>query len=103
MDGQRSLSPVASTEREHLAQAHHEICTALTVSYSNVYLLRARLSGVPLAGAREVVHSHLAELEGAVDRLRALARELKARHDALAASAASAAPDAPPALASSPP
>lgn len=74
----------AGSEREHLARAHHEICTALTVFCSNVELVRIRLRDAPLPENGIPVHVHLDELEGAADRLRDMAHEMKRWHDGIA-------------------
>lgn len=74
-------STARDVERAHLARAHHEICTALTVFSSNVELVRIELRDAPLPTNVVPVHAHLDELEGAVDRLRDIAREMKRWHD----------------------
>ena len=84
MDAPRTPSPAAS-EREHLSRAHDELCTALTVLRSNVDLVRIELRGAPLPGNGIPVHAHLDELDGAVERLRGMAHELKRWHDGLPA------------------
>jgi hypothetical protein len=71
-------------QREHLERAHHEICTALTVFRSNVELVRIHLRDAPLPANGIPVHAHLDELEGAVERLRDVAQEMKRWHDGLA-------------------
>lgn len=71
---------VAPAEREHLERAHHEICTALTVVCSNIALVRIQLRDVAFTKESVPVHAHLDELDLAVARLHALARELKTWH-----------------------
>lgn len=77
--------PVTSGERERLARAHHEICTALTVLCSNVALLRIHLRETPppaaAPGAAMRVDADLDALEGAVERLHRAAREMRRWHD----------------------
>lgn len=69
-------------ERERLEQAHHEICTALTVLRSNVDLVRVELRAEPADPASQVVvQRHLSELDLAVDRLRRLAIQMRAWHE----------------------
>ena len=70
--------------RERLARAHHEICTALTVFRSNVELVRIQLRNTPLPENGVPVHAHLDELEGAAERLRDMAHEMKRWHDGIA-------------------
>lgn len=84
MDATGTSSTSRDIEREHLARAHHEICTALTVFGSNVELVRIELRDASHPVNVVPVHAHLDELEGAVDRLRDMARELKQWHDGLA-------------------
>lgn len=74
----------AGSERERLARAHHEIRTALTVFRSNVELVRIQLRNAPLPENGTPVHAHLDELEGAADRLRDIAHEMKLWHDGIA-------------------
>jgi signal transduction histidine kinase len=83
MEALEASNPTADGEREHLARAHHEICTALTVLRSNVELVRIRLRDAPLPENGVPVHEHLKELEAAVDRLRDMAREMKGWHDGI--------------------
>lgn len=73
--------PTASPrEQAHLEEAHHAICTALTVLRVNVELIRMRLREGTVPGTRVVVHSHLTELDAAVDRLQRLAVEMRVWH-----------------------
>lgn len=67
-------------EQAHLEEAHHAICTALTVLRVNVELIRMRLREGTAPGTRVVVHSHLTELDAAVDRLQRLAVEMRVWH-----------------------
>lgn len=83
MNAPASLSTPGVVEREHLARAHHEICTALTVFVSNVELVRIKLRDAERGGDVIPVHAHLDELEWAVDRLRQTAREMKEWHDGI--------------------
>lgn len=97
MDAPRTTpAPQGQGEREHLEQAHHEICTALTVFCSTVELVRFRLRGTPADGAP--MQAHLNELEGAVARMRDIAHEMKAWHARLPPRQ----PDPPPPEAASP-
>lgn len=68
-------------ERDHLARAHHEICTALTVLRSNVELVRIHLRAAPLPASGIVVHAHLDALDDAVERLNDIAHEMKRWHN----------------------
>lgn len=82
MNAPPSPSDIASPrERERLEQAHHEICTALTVLRSNVELVRIELRGDPDAPSQVVVQRHLGELDLAVERLRRLALQMRAWHE----------------------
>jgi hypothetical protein len=75
--------PARGGERERLERAHDEICTALTVFCSNVELVRIQLRDAPLPEKGILVHAHLDELEGAAQRLRDMAHELKRWHDGI--------------------
>lgn len=81
MDAHETSPPAGEREREHLKRAHHEICTALTVFRSNVELVRLDLRGASLPGNGARIRAHLDELENAVERLRAIANEMKRWHD----------------------
>lgn len=71
-------------EQEHLETAHHEICTALTVLQSNVELVRVELRHERDPATHVTVQRHLSELDLAVDRLKRLAVQMRAWHDAQA-------------------
>lgn len=74
-------APIPSPEeRAHLEQAHHEICTALTVLRSNVELVRVNLREEADRSAQVEIHRHLGELDMAVDRLSDLAARMRAWH-----------------------
>lgn len=73
----------SGVERAHLALAHHELCTALTVLGCNVELVRIELRDGPLVEHRILVSAHLDELENAVDRLRDMAHQMKRWHDGI--------------------
>lgn len=88
MDASGTSAPLADGERERLARAHHEICTALTVLRSNVALVRIHLRGAARPGAvpgnAAPVHGLLDEVEGAIERLHGTAREMRRWHDGVA-------------------
>jgi len=75
------FDPAAARERGRYEQAHHVMRTALTTLRSNVELVRHGLRDHHPAGEAGV-QAHLEALDGAVDRLQHLAREMKAWHDA---------------------
>lgn len=81
MTASGSVFSDGGSEREHLARAHHEIRTALTVVSSNVELVRIELRETQLGPAAPPLHAHLEELEKAVARLLALAHEMRQWHD----------------------
>lgn len=70
------------SERAHLEEAHHELCTALTSVRSNVELAQINLRGNALSRTeRDLrIRIHLGEVETAVVRLERLAKELRAWH-----------------------
>lgn len=67
-------------EREHLETAHHEICTALTVLWSNMELVRVELRREPEGAPRAALQTHLTELDAASQRLKRLTVELRRWH-----------------------
>ena len=67
-----------TVERERLEQAHHDICTALTVLKNNVELARIRILRDQPESTRVAVHVHLDEIDWAHERLHQVARDLKA-------------------------
>lgn len=82
VDPPPSEDPSASArEREHLEEAHHELCTALTVLRSRVELVRVELRDGSGDSAQIRVHQHVRELDLAVDRLGRLALRLRSWHD----------------------
>lgn len=81
IDPPRPASASNEVQRAHLARAHHEICTALTVFTSNMELVRIELRDFVSDETIIPVRAHLDELEWAVDRLRGIAREMKVWHD----------------------
>jgi hypothetical protein len=96
MDALRMTTRIPDHEREHLARAHHEICTALTVFCSNVELVRIELRNATLPENGAPIRAHLDELESAVDRLRQMADEMKRWHaDAAPAASGASAPSEP--------
>lgn len=66
-------------EQEHLEEAHHEICTALTVLQSNVELVRVELRHQ--ADTRVAVQRHMNELEQGLERLKQLAAQMRVWHE----------------------
>jgi hypothetical protein len=88
MDASGTSTPLADGERERLARAHHEICTALTVLRSNAALVRIQLRGASrpgvVQGAPAPVHALMDEIERAVERLHGTAREMRRWHDGVA-------------------
>lgn len=79
-DDPSSGRQVVGREQANLEDAHHEICTALTVLRSNVELVRIELRGEPLDAHTIAVHGHLSELELAVERLQRLAATMRGWH-----------------------
>ena len=70
----------SAQEREHLERAHDEICTALTVLRSNLELVRVEITREHDPAAHPELHRHLGELDVALERLRGLARQMRAWH-----------------------
>lgn len=71
----------AESERAHLEEAHHELCTALTSVRTNVVLARIMLQADASAMDRDVrITAHLGEVDTAVERLERLAKDLRAWH-----------------------
>lgn len=94
MDAPTAATRRRQDERDRLARAHYEICTALTVLRSNVELVRIELRHQPLDSDPVPLRAHLSELDGAVDRLRGLAHEMKQWHDGVAPPSTGLAPRA---------
>lgn len=70
----------AASERAHLEEAHHELCTALTSVRTNVVLAHIILKAEAAAERDVRLRAHLGEVETAVERLERLAKELRAWH-----------------------
>lgn len=70
-----------SSEQAHLAVAHHELCTSLTVLRLAVELVRIRLRDEPPTPTTIAVHVHLADADQALERLDRVASAIRARHE----------------------
>lgn len=61
-----------------LEQAHHDLCTAMTIVRSRGDLLRRELHGTAGPGRHLATETHLVEIDKAVDRLHDVALTLRA-------------------------
>jgi hypothetical protein len=80
MNASDSPQAHAPGERQRLEEAHHDICTALTLLSANVALVRIQVRDLEDT-KRIAVHARLDDIELANERLLRLAKALRAWHD----------------------